>query len=51
MFLDDGVSRSSAPIDLPQHQNTGTPPDHDSGAKGEYREVRVSQVCHPIPGD
>ena len=42
MFLDDGVSRSSAPIDLPQYENIGQPLDLD--VKGEYREVRVDQV-------
>ena len=47
MFLDDGVSRSSAPTDLPQHQNTGSPPDANPDAKGEYQEVRVDQVGHP----
>ena len=44
MFLDDGVSRSSAPMHLPQHENTGKAPDGD--AKSEYREVRVDQVSY-----
>ena len=43
MFLDDGVSRSSAPTHLPQYENIGKPYDPD--AKGEYREVRIDQVC------
>ena len=45
MFLDDGVSRSSAPTHLSQYENTGKP--HDTDAKGEYREVRADQVCRP----
>ena len=45
MFLDDGVSRSSAPMHLPQHENTGHP--HDGDAKGEYRELRIEQVIIP----
>ena len=43
MFLDDGVSRSSAPSDLPQYTNSADPDDPD--AKDEYREVRIEQVC------
>lgn len=38
MYLDDGVSRSSAPIGLPQYGSD------DSEAKGEYREVKISHV-------
>ena len=43
MFLDDGVSRSSAPSHLPQYANSADPEDPD--AKDEYREVRIEQVC------
>ena len=44
MFLDDGVSRSSAPSHLPQYANSADPDDPD--AKDEYREVRIEQVRH-----
>ena len=43
MFLDDGVSRSSAPSQLPQYANSADPDKPD--AKDEYREVRIEQVC------
>tara|TARA_R110002060_G_scaffold46437_1_gene57605 strand:- start:1083 stop:1247 length:165 start_codon:yes stop_codon:yes gene_type:complete len=42
MYLDDGVSRSSAPTGLPQYGSD------DSEAKGEYREVKISHVM-PFP--
>jgi alpha-glucosidase len=35
MYLDDGVSRSSAPDDLPQYRE-------DDQAKGEYRETQIT---------
>ena len=47
MFLDDGVSRSSAPSHLPQYANSADPDDPD--AKDEYREVRIEQVHHKNP--
>ncbi len=39
IYLDDGVSRSSAPADLPQFSlNPG-----EENARGEYRETRIAQ--------
>jgi alpha-glucosidase len=46
MYLDDGVSRSSAPLkssDPVQHARLGGDPD----AKGEYREVLVTHTYQP----
>jgi alpha-glucosidase len=46
MYLDDGVSRSSAPlrsVDPAEHAKLGGDPD----AKGEYREVLVTHTYQP----
>jgi len=42
MYLDDGVSRSSAPSTLPQNKF-----DEDSEAADQYREVVISHVRAP----
>lgn len=42
MYLDDGVSRDSAPIDLPQHKYKDAA--QYTKAKGFYREVKFTQV-------
>lgn len=42
MYLDDGVSRDSAPIDLPQHKYKDA--SLYAKAKGFYREVKITQV-------
>ncbi|MBV8695921.1 MAG: hypothetical protein JO183_10600, partial [Ktedonobacteraceae bacterium] len=39
MYLDDGVSRSSAPQDAPQYRYS-----QDTRAKSEYRETRITHV-------
>ncbi|MBV9689915.1 MAG: hypothetical protein JO202_09410 [Ktedonobacteraceae bacterium] len=39
MYLDDGVSRSSAPQDAPQYRYS-----QDTQAKSEYRETRITHV-------
>jgi alpha-glucosidase len=39
MYLDDGVSRSSAPKDAPQYKHSG-----DKDAKSEYRETRIEHT-------
>lgn len=44
MYLDDGVSRSSAPKDLPQYKYW-----EDEDAASEYRQVDISQVRLQIP--
>lgn len=41
MYLDDGVSRDSAPIDLPQHKYKDA--SLYAKAKGFYREVKITQ--------
>ncbi|RKL21232.1 hypothetical protein BFJ68_g2501 [Fusarium oxysporum] len=41
MYLDDGVSRDSAPIDLPQHKYKDAA--QYTKAKGFYREVKFTQ--------
>ncbi|KAI1029481.1 hypothetical protein LB504_010760 [Fusarium proliferatum] len=41
MYLDDGVSRDSAPIDLPQHKHKDA--SLYAKAKGFYREVKITQ--------
>jgi hypothetical protein len=42
MYLDDGVSRDSAPIELPQHKYKDAA--KYAKAKGIYREVKITQV-------
>jgi alpha-glucosidase len=46
MYLDDGVSRSSAPLKAAnpaEHERLGGDPD----AKGEYREVLITHTYQP----
>lgn len=48
MYHDDGVSRSSAPPNLPQYTRLPKKDiekaDSEIDAKGEYREVEIKQV-------
>ncbi|CAM1508904.1 Fc.00g026430.m01.CDS01 [Cosmosporella sp. VM-42] len=44
MYLDDGVSRDSAPSDLPQYKYSSATDDNDTQeAKSKFREVKISQ--------
>lgn len=45
MYLDDGVSRDSAPADLPQHRYSRAATSTTSEAKSYFREVKIHQVC------
>lgn len=49
MYLDDGVSRDSAPLDLPQYKYANKDEEwedteHKSEAQGVYRQVNFVQV-------
>ncbi|KAJ4029621.1 hypothetical protein NW761_013770 [Fusarium oxysporum] len=58
MYLDDGVSKDSAPNNLPQYKYQD--PAKSKKAKGFYREVKMTQeststartltICHPWNG-
>ena len=59
MYLDDGVSRDSAPANLPQYKYREQADIHDPNsvtdpneAKSKYREVKIEQVgpSFPLPG-
>ncbi|KXH46076.1 hypothetical protein CNYM01_10539 [Colletotrichum nymphaeae SA-01] len=43
MYLDDGVSRDSAPADLPQHRYPHAATSTTSEAKSYFREVKIHQ--------
>ncbi|KXH41643.1 hypothetical protein CSIM01_13629 [Colletotrichum simmondsii] len=43
MYLDDGVSRDSAPADLPQHRYSHAATSTTSEAKSYFREVKIHQ--------
>lgn len=45
MYLDDGVSKDSAPYNLPQYKYQD--PSKAKKAKGYYKEVKMTQVCIP----
>ncbi|KAH7006487.1 glycosyl hydrolases family 31-domain-containing protein [Fusarium venenatum] len=59
MYLDDGVSKDSAPINLPQYKYQDKPKKERS-AKGIHKEVKMTQettstsrtltICHPWDG-
>ncbi|CAG8599065.1 19266_t:CDS:2, partial [Racocetra fulgida] len=49
MYLDDGVSLSSAPPDAPQYKYMD--PEEKKWAKGEYREVKIEHVQSGINRD
>jgi len=53
MYLDDGVSRDSAPANLPQYKYRAQADVHDPSlaadaneAKSKYREVKIEQVSY-----
>lgn len=48
MFLDDGVSRDSAPDWLPQFSDHPNHPSNE-GAGNKYRDVHITQVCFHLP--
>ncbi|KAM0489552.1 hypothetical protein ACHAP8_012462 [Fusarium lateritium] len=59
MYLDDGVSKDSAPINLPQYKYQDKP-NKERSAKGFHKEVKMTQettstsrtltICHPWDG-
>jgi hypothetical protein len=49
MYLDDGVSRDSAPDYLPQYKYCHSNEDDPKEAKSKFREVKISQVCPSCP--
>lgn len=53
MYLDDGVSRDSAPSYLPQYKYREEPDVPNSQmaaeAQSKYREVKISQVSEVAP--
>lgn len=56
MYLDDGVSRDSAPAYLPQYKYKEEPDgftthtgDNASEAQSKYREVKIQQVSSVGP--